>query len=162
MSSLKKIAQALGFNLFDFGDERNKTDVRPIRSSVRAKRFYRKTDSEYEDDIQVVRAGKRKKLIYPRTPAVFELLTPDLNRAYEVLYVRYKRGFSSGPEPIEDPPGDKCVFILSGCLELKIGRKSVQLLKGDSVSYPGEAPVSMRVIGEEACQAICIGAPPTF
>jgi transcriptional regulator with XRE-family HTH domain len=161
MSSLKKIAQALGFSLFDFGDERKKTDVRPSRSSVRSKRSHRNTNYE-DDDIQVVHAEKRKKLIYPRIPAVFELLTPDLNRSYEVLYVRYKRGFTSGSEPIVDPPGEKCVFILSGCLELKIGRKSVQLHQGDSVSYPGNAPVSLRVVGEEACEAICFATPPTF
>jgi transcriptional regulator with XRE-family HTH domain len=160
MSSLKKIAQALGFSLFDFDDERKKADARPIRSAVRPKRSLRGAD--YEDDIQVVHAGKRKKLIYPRISAVFELLTPDLNRSHEVLYVKYKRGFTSGLEPIVDPPGEKCVFILSGCLEMKIGRKPVQLHQGDSVSYPGNAPVSLRVVGEEACEAICFATPPTF
>jgi transcriptional regulator with XRE-family HTH domain len=160
MSSLKKIAQALGFSLFDSGEETKRSDVRLLRSSPRTERALLHND--HEDEIQIVRAGKRKKLIYPRIPAVFELLTPDLNRAYELLYVKYKRGFTSGTEPIVDPPGEKCVFILSGCLELKIRGKTVQLHKGDSVSYPSNAPVSLRVIGEEACQAVCFGTPPTF
>lgn len=160
MSSLKKIAQAMGFSLFDFGDEKGQVDARTSRPPKRLKRTHPQID--YENDIQVVRAGKRKKLIYPKLPAVFELLTPDLNRAYEVLYVRYKRGFTSGPEPVVDPPGEKCVFILSGCLEMQLGKKTFRLLKGDSVSYPSDAPVSLRVIGDEACQAVCIAAPPTF
>jgi transcriptional regulator with XRE-family HTH domain len=160
MSSLKKIAQAMEFSLFDFGDEQSQIDVHANRPARRLKRTHPETD--HENDIRTVRAGKRKKLIYPKIPAVFELLTPDLNRAYEVLYVRYKPGFTSGPEPIVDPPGEKCVFILSGSLEMQIGKKTFRLFKGDSVSYPSDAPVSIRVSGDEACQAVCIGAPPTF
>jgi hypothetical protein len=100
--------------------------------------------------------------MYPSFPALFELLTPDLNRMIEMLYGIFEPGFTSGPEPIKDPPGEKCAFILKGCLEMKIGDTTLTLGEGDSVYYPGNAHVSMRVIGDEACHSILVVTPPTF
>jgi transcriptional regulator with XRE-family HTH domain len=160
MSSLKKIAQAMQFSLFDFGDEQRQVDNRETRSVSRLEQDPPWT--AYRNDIKVVRSGNRKKLIYPKLPAVFELLTPDLNRAFEVLYVRFEPGFTSGPEPIVDPPGEKCVFILSGGVELQVGKKTIRLLEGDSACYPGNAPMSVRVIGDEAAKSVFIVTPPSF
>ncbi len=116
----------------------------------------------YTRDIKVVRSGSRKKLVYPNLPAVFELLTPDLNRLIEISYVRFKPGFDSGPEPIVDPPGEKCVFILSGCIETKMRGEVFRLGEGDSIYYPGDEPVSFRVIGEAPCHSILVMTPPSF
>ncbi len=110
----------------------------------------------------MVRSGNRKKLTYPKIPAVFELLTPDLNRRFELLYVRFDPGFTSGPDPIVDPPGEKCVFILSGCQEMQIEGKTFRLNAGDSLCYPGSAPMSVRVIGSKASESIFIVSPPNF
>ena len=160
MSSLKRIAQAMDFSLFNFVEEQTDPNGDQNQMTLRSKKHG--SPGTYIKDIGVVRAGKRKKLMYPNFPALFEMLTPDLNRLIEMLYGRFEPGFNSGPEPIKDPPGEKCALILSGCLEMKIGETTLRLNEGDAVYYPGDAPVYMRVIGKEACHSILVVTPPTF
>jgi transcriptional regulator with XRE-family HTH domain len=160
MSSLKKIARAMGTSMFKFFEEETEADEHPNHMTLQSKRYG--SLNSYTQEIGIVRAGKRKKLMYPGLPALFELLTPDLNRLIEILYGKFEPGFESGPEPIKDPPGEKCAFILKGCLEMKIGETSVRLGEGDAVYYPGDAPVTLRVVGEEACHSILAVTPPTF
>ncbi len=42
----------------------------------------------YIKDVKIVRSGYRKSLVLPGSKIVYELLTPDLNRQVEVMYVR--------------------------------------------------------------------------
>jgi transcriptional regulator with XRE-family HTH domain len=160
MSSLRKIAHAMGLSLFNFVEEA--TDPAGHLSGLALQSRRRGSPGPYTRDISIVRAGKRKKLMYPSFPALFELLTPDLNRLIQMLYGRFEPGFESGPEPIKDPPGEKCAFILRGCLEMKIGETTLRLEQGDAVYYPSDAPVFLRVIGEEPCHSILVVTPPTF
>jgi transcriptional regulator with XRE-family HTH domain len=160
MSSFRKIVRAMGLSMFNLVEEQADPSGHRAGLALQSKR--RGSPDHYTKDIGVVRAGKRKKLMYPNFPALFELLTPDLNRLIQMCYGRFEPGFHSGPEPIKDPPGEKCAFILKGCLEMTIGEKTVRLEEGDSVYYPSDAPVSLRVVGEEACDSILVVTPPTF
>jgi len=153
MSSLKKISQAMGFSSFDFGDEEN----------GRIDALQAQTQPKYVNEMKVVRVGQRKKLMDPsRSPYMYELLTPDFKRLIEVLYLRWEPGFSSGPDPIMDPPGEKFVLVLKGSVEYQVGDEVVQLHEGDSVYYPSGKPVFFRVLGDESCHAIGVGTPPSF
>jgi transcriptional regulator with XRE-family HTH domain len=153
MSSLKKISQAMGFSSFDFGDEENS----------RIDAVQAQTQPKYVNEMKVVRVGQRKKLMDPsRSPYMYELLTPDFKRLIEVLYLRWEPGFSSGPDPIIDPPGEKFVLVLKGSVEYQVGDEVVQLHEGDSVYYPSGKPVFFRVLGEKSCHAIGVGTPPSF
>ncbi len=153
MSSLKKISQAMGFSSFDFGDEEN----------GRIDAVQAQTQPKYVNEMKVVRVGQRKKLMDPsRSPYMYELLTPDFKRLIEVLYLRWEPGFSSGPDPIMDPPGEKFVLVLKGSVEYQVGDEVVQLHEGDSVYYPSGKPVFFRVLGDESCHAIGVGTPPSF
>ena len=160
MSSLKRIVQAMDLSMFNFVEEQ--TDPNENQGRLALQSTPPGAPDAYTKDIAIVRATKRKKLMYPSFPALFELLTPDLNRMMEILYGKFEPGFTSGPEPIKDPPGEKCAFIIKGCLEMKIGEKTVRLEEGDSVYYPGDSQVSMRVIGDKACHSILVVTPPTF
>jgi transcriptional regulator with XRE-family HTH domain len=153
MSSLKKISQAMGFSSFDFGNEENS----------RIDAVQAQTQPKYVNEMKVVRVGQRKKLMDPsRSPYMYELLTPDFKRLIEVLYLRWEPGFSSGPDPIIDPPGEKFVLVLKGSVEYQVGDEVVQLHEGDSVYYPSGKPVFFRVLGDESCHAIGVGTPPSF
>ena len=57
----------------------------------------------------------------PGSNVVYELLTPDLNRQIEVMYLRFSREENSGDEPMTDPPGEKFGFVLKGSLEMNVG-----------------------------------------
>lgn len=157
MSSLKKISQAMGFSFFDFGDQDNGRAAAQDRPHPAA------AARGYVADVKVVRAHQRKKLMDPnRSPYLYELLTPDFNRLIEVLHLHWEPGFSSGPDPIIDPPGEKFVLVLSGSLEYQIGDTVVQLNQGDTVYYPSGMPIYFRVLGDEPCHAIGVGTPPSF
>jgi transcriptional regulator with XRE-family HTH domain len=160
MSSLKRIVRAMDLSMFNLVEEQADPNGNQGRLALRSTRAA--SPEAYITDIRIVRAGKRKKLMYPSFPALFELLTPDLNRMIEILYGKFEPGFNSGPEPIKDPPGEKCAIILEGCLEMEIGEKTVRLEEGDSVYYPGDAQVSLKVIGNKACHSILVVTPPTF
>lgn len=159
MSSLKKISQAMGFSFFDFGGEHNGHAASPQQEQIHPAAVAR----GYTKDVKVVRANQRKKLMDPnRSPFMYELLTPDFNRLIEVLYLQWEPGFSSGPDPIIDPPGEKFVLVLKGSVEYQIGETVVQLQVGDTVYYPSGMPVYFRVLGDEPCHAIGVGTPPSF
>lgn len=158
MASLKKISHAMGFGLFDFAEEnhrpegttRDGADVGPVGRT-------------YISDVKVVRAHQRKQVLDPtHSPFVYELLTPDFNRQFEVLLLRWEPGFSSGPDPIVDSPGEKFLLVMKGGVEFQIGDSVVRLQPGDSAYYPSDMPVFFRVLGEEACEAIGVATPPTF
>ncbi len=159
MASLRKIAQAFGTSLLTFRSEK-RTDE-PEGSFAYPRRF----PNGFQPSVitsRVVRAKQRKKISYPGRPGFYELLTPDLNRQLEVLYARMEPGFKSGPEPIVDPPGEKCLVILTGRLEFTVAGGEYLLEKGDSISYPADSPLSFRVLGDETVEMILVITPPGF
>ena len=154
MVSLRSISQALGISLLHFQEsdaepvartENHPLDIPPYPKPER-----------YITDVKVVRVGQRKKLAYPGRSGFYELLTPDLNRKLEVLYWQMEPGLKSGPKPIVDPPGEKCLIILSGSLTIKVAGQVYQLDKGDSISYPADAPIWWQTNDREAVETILI------
>jgi transcriptional regulator with XRE-family HTH domain len=160
ISSLKKIAQTLGISLFNFREEQSNADQNGAQLSLRADGY--RDRNTYISDVRVVRAGQRKKFFYPNSDAVYELLTPDLNRLLQVHYIQLEPGYESGPEMIVDPPGEKFVFVLQGSIEYRIKEEVVCLDEGDSLYYPGDLPVSFRVMGDASCRFIAMVTPPNF
>ena len=160
MASLRKVAQALGTSLLTF-EEGHLPEGEPREGlSYPAERV--RAGENFIQETKVVRAGQRKKISYPERPGIYELLTPDLNRRLEVLWIRMEPGFESGPEAIVDPPGEKCLVILSGTLSFTVDGVEHLLDKGDSISYPASAPVEFKVLGEEKVEAILVITPPGF
>lgn len=156
MSSLKKITQTLDISLFNFRQDQTNGSMNENPMSLH------RDSHTYIKDIRVVRAGNRKKLLYPNRPVVYELLCPDLNGLLEILYIRLEPGFHSGPEPIIDPPGEKFLFVLNGSVEYRIREEVICLDKGDSMYYPANSPCILRVLGEGACELIGVVTPPGF
>lgn len=157
MASLDKIAHAMDISLFSFRDESG-----PQRNQMRLPPSRHFDASQYVTSVGVVRANHRKKLIFPNRPAVYELLTPDLNRLLEVSYVQYEPGFDSGPERIVDVPGERFIYVLGGSIEYRIGAETIRLDEGDSVYYPSDLPMSFQILGNEICKLIVVCTPPSF
>lgn len=159
MASLRRISQALGISLLSFR-ERNRDDAkRSASQSLDIDAYHRPTRDITE--VSVVRAGNRKKIAYPGRSGFYELLTPDLNRKLEVLYIRMEPGFDSGP-PFVDPPGEKCLVVLKGRLVFNVNDQTHTLDAGDSISYPADAPVAWHTETDEPVEAILIITPPGF
>lgn len=159
MASLRKVAQALGISLLSF------SDIEDIPEARHRQVLYPREENRemgYVTKVNVVRSGQRKKLGYPDRPGFYELLTPDLNRRLEVLFVKIEPGFETGPEPIIDPPGEKFIYVLKGLYQMIINGETHVLNAGDSIYYPADSPLYFKNIGDEPVELVFVLTPPVF
>ena len=157
VSSLKKIARELGISVVDLfageTDQQNRSGFLPTFS---------KNGPRYAEDFQVVRANRRKSLTLPGSKVSYDLLSPDLNRQLEVMYMRIDPGEHSGEEPMVDLPGEKFGLVLRGILEVRVGEEVQQIRAGDSLYFPAHFPHSWRGMGKEPIEVIWVLTPPRF
>ena len=159
MASLRKVAQAVGISLLSF------SDIEDIPEARHRQVLYPREENRemgYVTKVNVVRSGQRKKLGYPDRPGFYELLTPDLNRRLEVLFVKIEPGFETGPEPIIDPPGEKFIYVLKGLYQMIINGETHVLNAGDSIYYPADSPLYFKNIGDEPVELVFVLTPPVF
>jgi transcriptional regulator with XRE-family HTH domain len=162
ITSLKKISLAFGISVVNlFMDESSPNGSAGSLPSMR--------DNEnggsarlYVKDVKVVRKERRKSLSLPGSKIKYELLTPDLNRQVEVMYVRIGHGDHSGNEPMIDPPGEKCGLVLKGILQIQVDHETYQLHEGDSIYFPSHFPHSWRGVSKGATEVIWVLSPPWF
>ncbi len=110
----------------------------------------------------VVRAHQRKRLILPHpTEIVHELLTPDLRRTLEVLRTSVPSGWSNEDMPFRHP-GEECVHVLSGTLQVTVGSSSWQLAEGDSITYDSDTPHWYANHTSEPVVVVGAVTPPSF
>jgi len=157
ISSLKRISREFGISVVDlFPDEsapeNHGGNTLPAR----------KNGHSYVEEVQVVRANRRKRLTLPGSYVSYDLLTPDLNRQVEVMFMRINPGEHSGEEPMVDLPGEKFGYVLKGLLEAKVGEKSYQLAAGDSIYFPAHFPHAWRGLGEDPIEVLWVLTPPRF
>ena len=113
-------------------------------------------------EVGVVRADRRKGLSLPGSDIHYDLLTPDLNRKLEVVYVKASPGDHSGDEPLVNPPGEKFGVVLKGELEVTVGEEVYQLGAGDTIYYPAQIPHSWRCLGDSPVELMWVMTPPSF
>lgn len=159
MDSLRKIARTLEISLLSFSDPDKQTATRQLH--LEHCHDDDKTNP-YVTKVNVVRSNRRKKLGYPDRPGYYELLTPDLNRRLEVLYVKIEPGFETGPEPIVDPAGEKFIYVLKGVYQITIHDEVYVLNAGDSIYYPADAPVFFKTMSAEPVELVFALTPPVF
>lgn len=159
MTSLRKIARALEISLLSFIDSTD--DIPDDQMHIQRLQETDKIE-KFVSSAKVVRAGQRKKLGYPDRPGYYELLTPDLNRLLEVLYVKIEAGFETGTEPLLDPPGEKFILVIKGPYQMTIGEDTYVLNDGDSIYYPADAPVYFKNIADHPVELVLVVTPPGF
>src|SRR5207247_702331 len=87
----------------------------------------------------IVRRDERKGLRVPRSKVVYELLTPDLSRKIEFLWIEYSPSSSSHPEPMSHP-GEENAVCLEGSVVVTIEGQEFVLNEGDSISFDSGRP----------------------
>jgi quercetin dioxygenase-like cupin family protein/DNA-binding XRE family transcriptional regulator len=165
IATLIKLSHAFEVNVMDLFGEQQGFDNGTISKNGNNKLLppfeeVNKEESSYITDIKIVRANSRKTFHLPRTEVVYELLTPDLRRKMQVLYVQAKPGDKTGKHT--DPPGEKFVLILEGTLEMHIREETHLLGKGDSIYYPANLPIGWHVKGNKIMKMIVAITPPWF
>lgn len=157
ISSLKRIAREFGMSVVDLfptesGMENQIGNLPPVK----------KNGQTFVEEVLVVRANRRKRLTLPGSFVSYDLLTPDLNRQVEVMFMKISPGEHSGEEPMIDLPGEKFGYVLKGTLECKVGETIYHLAAGDSIYFPAHFPHSWRGLGEDSIEVIWVLTPPRF
>lgn len=113
----------------------------------------------------VVRKDQRRRFnphnTLPGDGTVYELLTPDLDRALEVIYLHVPPGSSTEATPFVHE-GEEAGLILKGTHEVHVDGVTHVLQPGDSISYASTRPHWYRNSGTETVEAVWVITPPTF
>lgn len=109
----------------------------------------------------VVRRHERKGLRVPQSSVLYELLTPDLSRKIEFLWIEYGPGEASRPDPMFHA-GEENAICLEGSVVVTIEGEEFVLSEGDSISFDSSRP--HRVENRTDRRAILVSAitPPAF
>lgn len=140
VAALKKIADALG---------------------VQAGSFFEAELPQSNDSQHHIRRNQRKGLVYPGSNIKHELLTPDLKRQLEILWVTSPVGTDSGPYPFSHH-GEECMIIIKGRMELLVGGERYVLEEGDSFYFEASLPHRWQNVGDGELHAVAVMTPPSF
>jgi len=145
VATLKTIAKVFGVSLGTFFEEKDSGTDQPQPAETLAK---------------VVRADQRKLLIYPGSGISNELLSPDLQRAIQLMWIAMPPGTDTGDFLVHE--GEECGIVLQGTVEIWVGDEHYILNAGDAIYHPSSVPHRSRNIGE--VDVIMVGAitPPSF
>lgn len=160
VTSLKKIAYIFGMSVVNLFAEPNHQNA----SYGRFPLFKEEVEKEqsYVSDVKIVRSDHRKTLSLPGAKVIYELLTSDLRRHMEAVYMKIDPNETSGDEPMKDPPGEKLCMVLRGSLEVKVENEVHRLHKGDTIYFPAHFVHSWKGLGKSTIEVIWVSTPPCF
>jgi quercetin dioxygenase-like cupin family protein/DNA-binding XRE family transcriptional regulator len=118
-------------------------------------------ESRKDPIAHIVRANARKTLLYPGSGIRNELLSPDLNRAIQMMYVVIPPGANTGNEPLVHE-GEECGLVLQGTVEIWTGDEHYILEPGDAVYQKSTIPHRSRNIGSDDVIIVVAITPPSF
>lgn len=114
-----------------------------------------------EDEVAVLRAGQRRRVVYPGTQIANELLSPNLRKKMEIIWVEAPQGQGSGGHPHQHE-GEECGVVVAGQMQFWVGDQEWTLNPHDSIYFPSRLPHRWLSVGESDLVAVWIITPPTF
>ncbi len=147
ISTLKRVADALGTTLTYFFSDPTETNGRVVRAGERP-------DISGEPNGEA-RAGMKASGIR------FELASPEQAENIEAIYGYYEIGASMGEEPVTHE-GEEWGIVLRGRLKVWVGDEIHFLDPGDSIWFPSTIPHRMENVAKEPTEYIWIDTPKSF
>jgi transcriptional regulator with XRE-family HTH domain len=148
LSTLKSLVEALGSSVGSLLEDDERADADG-------------GDRGGDSDITVLRAGKRRRIVYPGSSIANELLSPSLQRKMEIIWVEAAPGAGSGGHPHKHE-GEECGIVISGEMSFKVGDTECVLGPRDAIYFSSHIPHQWENLGTEDVVAIWIITPPTF
>jgi len=111
--------------------------------------------------IAVVRAGERKLMRVPRSGMLFQILTPDVQGAFEFVLIELDPG-EGGCQPYAHESGEESLLVLEGELVLYIEGVPYHLDKGDCLTFDATLPHMYRNEGDVKTVFTYLAMPPTL
>lgn len=114
---------------------------------------------------EVVRSDRRKTIIYPGSGIHNEMLTPDLNRALQMMWVVIPVGESTGEEGLVHE-GEECGLVIQGRVGIWVGPAGdedyIELGPGDAIYQLSKHPHRSKNIGEVDALIVTAITPPSL
>ena len=136
ITSLRKIAEALGVAVFYFFTEEKSPGI-------------------------VVRKDGRQSRSFHKSHITYELLSPDLNRQMEMFMASLDPGAATCDEPLAHN-GEEVTHVLEGKMWIKIGEEEYDLDAGDTIYYFSSIPHRIVNTGDSVLRFISAITPPVF
>ncbi|HEX4009305.1 MAG TPA: cupin domain-containing protein [Solirubrobacteraceae bacterium] len=151
ISTLKRVASALGTTLTYFFSDPAQSNGRVVRADERL-------------DLSGTRGAKLKGEVRSGMKASgirFELASPEQAENIEAIYGVYDIGASMGDEPVTHE-GEEWGMVLRGRLKVWVGDEIHFLDAGDSIWFPSTIPHRMENVARESTEYIWIDTPKSF
>jgi transcriptional regulator with XRE-family HTH domain len=148
LSTLKSLTEALGSSVGALLEDGDWSDVDGSKRTE-------------DSGIAVLRAGQRRRIVYPGSAIANELLSPSLQRKMEIIWVEAAPGAGSGGHPHKHE-GEECGIVISGEMSFKVGDTECLLGPRDAIYFSSDIPHQWENAGTEDVVAIWIITPPTF
>lgn len=95
------------------------------------------------------------------TSVKFELMTPSLDRRFEVARLTLQPGGESMRET-QGHPGEEALLILSGSVRFELGNEMHVLFPGDVLMWDARTPHRVVAFGDGPVTGLMVISPPTF
>jgi transcriptional regulator with XRE-family HTH domain len=159
LSSLMSLAQAVGMSIGSLLMPEEATS--PAAANAGGTSTAAVPEASGDRAVSVLRAGNRKRLVYPGSNIANELLSPDLRKKMEVIWVEAPVGSSSGGHP-HTHEGEECGIVIAGAMRFWVGNEERLLEPRDAIYFPSHLPHRWVSAGETDLVAVWIITPPTF
>lgn len=146
ISTLKRVADALGTTLTYFFSDPSSSNGRVVRAAERP---------AVPGEGNGARGGMEASGIR------FELASPEQAENIEAIFGRYEVGASMGEEPVTHE-GEEWGMVLRGRLKVWVGDEIHFLDPGDSIWFPSTILHRMENVAQEPTEYIWIDTPKTF
>lgn len=110
---------------------------------------------------RLVRAGTGTRLSLPGADVEFELVTPSIEKSFEVVRFTLQPGGRSMREA-RGHPGEEAVFLLSGSARFEIGDETHILYAGDLLMWDARVPHRGVALSMEPVTGFMVICPPAF
>jgi len=148
ISTLKRLATAMGTTITYFFSEQTHASGRVIRASERV--LLKAAETKVDRRAGMESSGVR-----------FELASPAESEHIEAIYGRYDVDASSGEEPYTHE-GEEWGMVLAGRLKVVVGDEVYFLEPGDSIWFPSTIPHRMENVANIPTEYIWIDTPKSF
>lgn len=113
------------------------------------------------DAATLVEADRRKTLHIPARGPTFEILTPDLQGAYEFVWIEQEPG-EGGEELFAHDSGLESVLVIGGKLQVTVAESVYILEPGDCLTFDATRPHRYQARGPEKAVWVYVAAPPSL
>lgn len=149
ISTLKRLAAALGTTLAFFFSEPTRQAGRVVRAAERDVLDKRTPPRTSAGRSAIQTAGVR-----------FEIASPPESETIEAIYGRYDIGASLGDAITHE--GEEWGMVLRGRLKIWVGDEIYFLDLGDAIGFPSTIPHRLENVADEPLEYVWINTPKSF